>query len=170
MGTDICACQPSVYTFKFDFSLGCPDSTVAGPGINNTQCNVNSRHQNETVTNPVPISVSEVQVVEGGRNLKLVGNSVYSGTFYDGHEISYTSVTVEKPDTIDANTIPRSFQVFITGVNSDEEPVLNQWVITYTNDCGISPLLEVGDLIGWVNFVSAAADGMLDHLLTFLLL
>ena len=168
VGTDICACQPSVYTLKLDFSLVCPDSTVAGPGINSTACNVNSRNQNENVTNPVPISVSEVQVLELGRNLKVVGNSVYSGTFYDGHEISYTSVTVEKPDTIDANTIPRSFQVFITGVNSDEEPLLNQWVISYTNDCGIFPLLEVGDLIGWVNFVSAA-EWRLDSSMAFLI-
>lgn len=158
VGTDICACQPSVYTFKLDFSLKCTESTVAGPGINNTACIVTSRNQNENVTNPFPVTVSEVQVLELGRNLKVVGNSVYSGTYFDGDEISYTSVTLEEPETIDANTIPRGFQIFITGVNSDEEPLVNQLVISYTNDCGIFPLLEVGDLIGWVNFVSGAVQ------------
>ena len=156
VGTDICACQPSVYKLKLDFSLVCTDTTVAGPGINNTACIVTSRDQNENVTNPFPVTVSEVQVLELGRNLKVVGNSVFSGTFFDGDEISYTSVTVEEPETINADTIPRGFQIFITGVNSDEEPLVNQLVITYTNDCGIFPLLEIGDLIGWVNFVSGS--------------
>lgn len=154
VGTDICACQPSVYKFKLNFSLSCIDTTVEGPGITETACNVNSRDSNENVTNPFPITVSEVQVLELGQSLQVVGSSVYGGTFFDGDEISYTSITVTEPGTIDAATIPRGFQVFITGINSDEDPLVNQWAITYSNDCGIFPLLEIGDLIGWTNFVS----------------
>jgi len=157
VGTDICACQPSVYKFKLNFSLSCIDTTVEGPGITETACNVNSRDTNENVTNPFPISVSEVQVLELGQTLQVVGSSVFGGTFFDGDEISYTSITVTEPGTINAATIPRGFQVFITGINSDEDPLVNQWAITYNNDCGIFPLLEIGDLIGWSNFVSKSA-------------
>ena len=154
IGTDICACQPSVYRFKLDFSLICNDNTVEGPGITETACIVETRDTNQNPTNPFPISVSEVQVLELGQDLQVVGNSIFDGQFFDGHEISYTSITIRNPDSVTPNTIPRGFQVFITGISSDEEPLVNQWAITYNNDCGIFPLLEVGDRIGWVEFVS----------------
>jgi len=154
VGTDICACQPSVYKFKLDFSNVCPDGTVEGPGITETTCIVVTRDMNENATNPFPISISEVQVLELDQTLQPVANSVYRGPFFDQDEISYTSITVTEPGTINPETVPRGFQIFITGINSDEEPIVNQLAITYSNDCGIFPLLTVGDIIGWAEFVS----------------
>jgi len=156
VGVDICACQPSVYRFKLDFGLVCTDNSVGGAGITETSCIVETRDMNQNPDNPVPISVSEVQVLELGQELQVVGNSQFEGQFFDGHEFSYTSMTITNPSGVTPNTIPRGFQVFITGVNSDEEPLVNQWAITYSNDCGLFPLLEVGQVIGWIEFVSFA--------------
>jgi len=150
--TDLCACQPSVYTFKLDFSNECTHTTVGGPGIPETACIVDG-----VGSNVIPISISQVQVFELSQTLQILGSAVLTGPFFDQDEISYTSITsVNEPGTIDPQTVPRGIQVSITGINSDEELLVNTWVILYSNDCGVFPVLDIGDIIGWTEFVCAA--------------
>lgn len=156
VGVDICACQPSVYRFKLDFNLTCPDGTVSGPGIVETACIVETRDASVLVTNPKPVRVTQIQILELGQDLAVVSNTLVEEDVFDGNEVEYTSVTKRDPSIINNTTLPKGFQVFITGVNSDEETLVNQFAISYANDCGIFPLLEVGDRIGWIEFVSTA--------------
>lgn len=148
IGTTLCACQPDTVTFDLSFSLDCDDSNVEGPGINQTACLVETRGDEDT-ENPFPTVVSEVQILELDQNLQVVGQSFFTDTYFDGDSITYTSIVKTAPETIDEVTLPRGFQVSITGLNAEEETLVNTWVIIYTNDCGIFPLLEVGEQIGW---------------------
>jgi hypothetical protein len=157
IGVDLCACQPSVITFKLNFTITCDDSTVVpGSGINDTACLVDTRGNNENITDEVPTYVSLVQIQELGEGpiYAVLGLTEYTDGYYNGDEITYTSIVETKPDSINASTIPRGFQVAITGLNANEETLVQTWAITYTNDCGIFPLLTVGEQIGWSVFVS----------------
>lgn len=157
IGVDICACQPSVITFKLNFTLECSESDVGGPGIVETACNIGTR-EDRNVTDKVPTQISTVQVYElAGPDLSVVGGTTFTDGYLDGDDITYTSIVATKPDTIDDSNLPRGFQVVITGLNADEVTLVNQWAITYTNDCGIFPLLTVGEQIGWSVFVRTTA-------------
>jgi hypothetical protein len=157
IGTDICACQPSVVTFQLNFTLDCPGNNVEGPGIIDSACIIETRGS-DNVTDEVPIIVSTVQVLElGGADLAVLDDTTFQEGegYFDGDTITYTSIVERSPETITAENIPRGFQVTITGLNANEETLVNQWIITYDNDCGIFPLLRVGQQIGWSVFVSA---------------
>jgi hypothetical protein len=156
IGVDICACQPSVITFRLNFTIDCTESNVFGPGIVDTACIVETRGS-ENVTDKIPTIITSVQVLElYGPELVVVGQSTYEEGYINGDEITYTSIVTESPETINASNIPSGFQVVITGLNVDEDTLVNQWIITYNNDCGIFPLLTVGQQIGWSVFVSIA--------------
>ena len=157
LGVNLCFCQPDTITFKLDFSFECPGSNVAGPGINDTACLVETRDSIDAITDFAPTFVSEVQVLELDQNLQIVGQSFQNGPFFNGDEITYTSIVMQSPETVMASPelLPRGFQVSITGLNANEESLVNTWVVRYTNDCGIFPLLEIGDRIGWSEFVSS---------------
>jgi hypothetical protein len=156
VGTDICACQPVTYELILNLSLSCPDSTVVDtiPGILDRACQVESRAQTENITDPFPVTIGSVIVSELDANLLPVSQAVYRGPFVNGEIIQYTSIILTSPDNINADTIPRGFQVVLTGLNLGEETLTNTWVITYENDCGIFPLLQKGEQIGWTIFVS----------------
>lgn len=157
IGVDICACQPSVVKFRLDFSLICPSSNVSGPGINETSCIAGTRlGSEENITDQVPVSISKVQVLELDQNLQIMETTEYTDEtgYFDGDEISYTALVEREPESITADNFPRGFQVTLTGVNAQEEPLVNQWAITYNNECGLFYLLEVGEQIGWSVFVS----------------
>ena len=156
IGTDVCACQPSVYELTLDSSLECDDRNVMGPGILQTECLVETRLDAEAnVTDFVFQTVSEIQILELDGSLDVVGQTRYSdGPYFSGDSVKYTSVVQTNPDFINEDNLPRAFQVIITGNNRMNQPLINTWGILYDNDCGIFPLLEVGEVIGWTEFVS----------------
>jgi hypothetical protein len=180
VGVDICACLPTTVTFRLNFTIECDETSVAGPGINETTCYIETRG-NENVTDMVPISVSTVQVLELKEDQSVITGSNFDGGFVDGAEITYTSIVERAPDNITAATLPRGFQLVVTGVNAAEQTLVQTSAIIYTggtlfhrrilvvsifaaylqstlfvlSECGIFPLLEIGEQIGWVVFVSA---------------
>lgn len=140
IGVDICACLPTVVTFRLNFTFECDASNVAGPGIIEPTCLIETR-QNDIVTDFIPTSVSLVQIFELNDELAVVGDSVFDAGYSDGSEITYTSIVERAPDNITSvATLPRGFQVWITGVNAAEQTIINQIAITYTGgkstDCG----------------------------------
>ena len=158
IGIDICACQPSVYEITLDFGLVCEDLNVGGPGINDTACLIGTRlPDTENVTDLVPAQVSEIQILELDQNQDVVGQSVFTdGPFFDGDKVFYTSIVSTDPELVNSVSLPRGIQVSINGNNALNQPLLNTWGILYNNDCGIFPLLTVGQNIGWSVFVSQA--------------
>jgi hypothetical protein len=130
IGVDICACQPSIVTFKLNFTLDCDGSNVAGPGITETTCLPESR-ESKNVTDFVPTFISVVQVSELDENLQLVSGTVYQDGYFDGDEITYTSIVERDPDAVNASNIPRGFQVDLTGINAAEDNIVITMAITY---------------------------------------
>jgi hypothetical protein len=131
VGVDLCACLPSTLTLRLNFTFDCDASSVSGPGINETTCYIETRG-NENVTDFIPTSVTTVQIFELNEDLAVVGNSNFEDGYLDGDEITYTSIVERAPENITAATLPRGFQIFITGVNAVEQTIVNILAIAYT--------------------------------------
>jgi hypothetical protein len=156
IGTAVCGCQPATYTFTFDFGLTCDDNNVeGGPGINETACLTEVRGIDEVPDEDlVPVTVQSVQIFELDQNLKVFSQTVRTGTFVNGSNFTYTSIISTITDLSDVSSLPRGLQLVITGLNNKEQSTVNTYIITYTNDCGIFPILREGQTSGWTIFVS----------------
>ena len=161
IGTDICACQPATYTFTFDFSLTCADTNVTSPGIIPPPGCLTEIRGQETVnkTELVPISVQTIQIYELDQNLQVVAQTVREGNYLNGSTFVYTSIIATQTDKLNPTTLPQGLQLSITGLNSQEQSVIQTFIIRYNNDCGIFPVLFEGDTAGWTIFVSTCTVG-----------
>ena len=153
IGVSLCACQPAYYQFTLDFSLRCPDMNVAGPGIVDTACVLNTQG-NQNVTDFTPVLISQIQVLELDQNLQVVYQTTYDESFVNGDIFNYTSITQTQTSSLNATSLPRGFQMFLTGRNKEEQDLVNFYAIVYDNACGLFPLLQVGMQAGWTIFVS----------------
>lgn len=154
IGTSICGCQPATYTFTFNFALTCNDNSVGGPGINETACLTEIRGQEQVPNDElVPLSVQNVQIFELDQNLQVVAQTVRAGSFVDGSTFTYTSIISTMTDELNPTTLPRGIQLVTTGLNRNEDTVVNTYIILYENDCGIFPILTEGQTAGWTIFV-----------------
>lgn len=160
LGLDICGCQPAAYTMEFDFGLVCDDGSIDdNRGVNETACLTAVR---DRATLPgdslVPLAVQNVQIFELDQSLQVVSQTVKPGSFMDGDSFTYTSIL--QTSGIDSSAaLPRGLQIVTTGVNEEEESVVNTFIVTYTNDCGVFPVLEEGQTAGWITFVSSLLSG-----------
>ena len=157
IGVTICACQPSVYTFTFNFSATCDVSTVEGPGVLDADCFARgfAVGSADDVNDTVPVQVTTVSIMELNKDLGVLVQTPYTEVFRDGDSFTYTTI-LSAPDNITGLTpdmIPGGLQLGIVGVNQLEEPITNVWIILFDNACGIFPVLEVGDQIGWTILV-----------------
>ena len=156
IGTNICGCQPATYTFTFDFDLTCNDNNVeGGAGINETACLTEVRGEDQVPDEDlIPVTVQSVQIFELDQNLQVFSQTVRTGTFVDGSNFTYTSIISTISDLDNVAALPRGLQLVITGLNNKEQSTVNTYIITYTNDCGIFPILREGQTSGWTIFVS----------------
>jgi hypothetical protein len=83
IGTDICACQPSVYEFTFDFLNTCDDFNVTGPGISDNACFVDFAAE-LNVTDEVPVAVTRIEILELDQILQVVAQTQINGNFRTG--------------------------------------------------------------------------------------
>ena len=134
--------------------MTCEETSVEGPGINETACLTEIRGQDEVPDEElVPISVQNVQIFELDQNLKVVAQTVREGSFVNGSNFTYTSIISTMTASLNPTSLPRGLQLVITGLNRNEETVVNTYIILYTNDCGIFPILTEGQTAGWTIFV-----------------
>ena len=117
-----------------------------------TACRVTAEDTTD-VTDFVPAAVQEIQFLELNAKLQTLQQEVRRGSFCSNDKVHYTSVLAVK-DEFDEDTLPAAVQVNMRGVNSIEQPLQMYWIIRYDNDCGVFPLLEVGQKEGWSIFVS----------------
>lgn len=160
IGTDICACQPSVYTFKFNFSAICEIQTIERPGVRGADCFTRGIGSNaENITDTVPVSVTTISVLEIDRQLRPLAQTPYTGTFSSGDTFSYTSIagTPEGAASLTPESFPAGIQLDIVGVNRLEEPITNVWIILFDNNCNTFPVLQIGDTIGWTILVRTSS-------------
>ena len=148
-GTELCACSPRVYELTFDFSLECEPINVdrESGGILDATCLV-AGFDNINVTDLIPVTVSSVQLIEIGQDGGPAAVAQETGDFRDGDTITYTSISFE------GAVAPRAFQIRAIGRNEGGEPLVLQWAVTYSNNCGVFPVLEINDSVGWTIFVS----------------
>lgn len=154
VGTNICACQPAVYEITLNFTVRCDEVDVQGPGILETACRIEKETTGD-VTDFVPAQVTEIQFLELNSNLQTLQQEARTGSFRTGNIVRYTSVLAVQT-SFDEDTLPAAFQVIMRGVNAVDQPIQMFWVITYSNDCGVFPVLSEGQKQGWSIFVSSA--------------
>lgn len=154
IGEDVCACQPSTIEFTLDFALFCPPVNITrGDAIAATSCSVNP-FGDPSVTDLVPVSVQSIDIMELNQNLQILVQENIAGSFGDGDTFSYVSIAALPGEITDPENIPRAIQLNLIGVNQLDEPIINIFIITFTNDCGVYPVLFEGQSAGWVRFVS----------------
>jgi len=95
-------------------------------------------------------SVSQVQVTEHGQDQVLVVQTeTIAGPFADQAEISCTSTTETRPETITVQTLLKKIRVDFIGTGTS-------WELCCNNRCDVCPAIpEIGDSIGYSDFVSA---------------
>jgi hypothetical protein len=156
IGINLCACQPATYTMTFNFTLRCEDNNVTGPGILPPPGCITEVRGQEVInqTELVPISVKSIQIYELDQNLQVVAQTYLEGNYLDGSSFTYTSIIATQTDQLTSTSLPGGYQLSITGLNDQEQVVLQTYFIRYTNDCGIFPVLVEGQTAGWTIFVS----------------
>ena len=128
---------------------------MEGPGINATACLTEIRGQDDVVPDEelVPMSVQNIQIFELDQNLQVVAQTVRVGSFVNGSNFTYATIISTRPESINPTSLPHGLQLVITGLNRNEATVVNIYIIIYTNDCGIFPILIEGQTAGWTIFV-----------------
>ena len=155
IGKDICYCAPPKYEFTLDFSLACPPVNIAlGDAVAAVSCFVSPFGDPAAVTDLIPVSVQSIEIQELDHTLTPITTHNITGTFGNGDTFSYTSVAASLDETVDPIDIPRAIQLNIIGVNQFEEPIINGYMIRFTNTCGPHHALLDGESAGWTRFVS----------------
>ena len=105
------------------------------------------------VTDLIPVAVSSVQLIEIGESGAPAAVAQETGDFRDGSTVTYTSISFE------GAVAPRAFQVRALGRNAAGEPLVLQWAVTYSNNCGVWPVIDapgpsmddsgIGEKVGW---------------------
>lgn len=150
----LCACQPSTYTLTLDFGLTCDDKNTTGDGIIIPAACFTKGDGPETVENEVPVSVQTIQIVELDQRLQVVNQTVEVGNFTDGSTLTYKSIIASKVDDLTSTTLPSGLQVLMTGTNAEGQSLVTTFIIRYTNNCSVYPVLVDTQVNGWVVFVS----------------
>jgi hypothetical protein len=160
IGVDQCACFPSTYTFVLALGQTCAETSLPNSGIEDSMCSILPEQPNtDLIGSPIPTSVSSITILELGQNLGtiLTTEIPIDSAFISGQTFTYTSFfgTQEGLDTNEEfGTFPRGLELRISGRNLFSETIVNTFTIEFNNTCGISPVVEEGDQIGWVKFVS----------------
>jgi hypothetical protein len=153
VGTDICACTPTTYTFTLDFNRTCPPLDIpANPGILTSQCLINTFDPD--IDDLVPVVVNKIDISELGQGFNEIIRETIDADFEDGDTFAYTSVTAVTDNLDNTNDIPLVLELTLEGQNALAETVVNRFLITFTNECGAAPVFERGASAGWAVFVS----------------
>jgi len=151
---NVCGCSASSYTFVLDFGLSCPRTNITtGSGVASVSCIISPF--GAPTTNLAPLSLNSVSILELDQSNNVLAETTISGDLVDGDSFSYSSVINGREDDEESiQNIPKALQLNLSGRNEDGDFLMNVFVITFTNECGVTPVIQVGDSIGWVIFVS----------------
>jgi hypothetical protein len=158
IGIDQCACFPSIYTVGLDLAQACNQTSLPSSGIESTTCSVFSE-SGAVVSSLVPVSVSEITVFELGQNLgTIITEPITGDIFTTGTKFFYLSSSVGTEEGLDTSiasgVFPRGLELQLRGLNLYNEIIINRVTIVFSNECDAFPVVQRGDQIGWVKFVS----------------
>eukprot|EP00533_Pseudo-nitzschia_delicatissima_P002588 CAMPEP_0116110658 /NCGR_PEP_ID=MMETSP0327-20121206/18027_1 /TAXON_ID=44447 /ORGANISM="Pseudo-nitzschia delicatissima, Strain B596" /LENGTH=280 /DNA_ID=CAMNT_0003603833 /DNA_START=249 /DNA_END=1088 /DNA_ORIENTATION=+ len=132
----------------FRFDLPANIRTGTGSGVSRVSCLISPFGAPTTKLNP--ISIDSVSVLELDQSNNVLVEERIGDGFNDGDSFSYQSIINRDVTTI--QNIPKALQLNLSGRNEDGVMLMNVFVITFTNECGVTPVLEVGESAGWVRF------------------
>ena len=102
----------------------------------------------------VPVSVQSIDILELNQNLQVIVQENIAGDFDNGDTFQYTSISALPGEINNEEGVPRAIQLNIIGINQLDQPIINVFLITYTNNCDAFPVVDVGNSAGWTVFVS----------------
>ena len=84
----ICACTPSSYDFRLDFTQGCPTKEaielILEPGIESAECAVVPTNSSINVSDLMPISIHSISVQELKQDNTVSVSQTVEGDFREG--------------------------------------------------------------------------------------
>jgi hypothetical protein len=151
--SDICSCTPSVYEFILDFDLTCSDASVDGDGVSGSAC-VLDTDVAENVTDLVPVRVTAIQILELNQTMDVVNQRLLEGDYLNGGTFRYVSFVVSDSfNSSDTGSYPKGLQMVLKGFNAAGQEMSNFWLVLFSNECTVYPVLEQGQRNGWAIFV-----------------
>ncbi|KAG7354327.1 filamentous hemagglutinin family domain containing protein [Nitzschia inconspicua] len=147
----VCGCSPQTFTFNLDFSLTCPPTNItSGGGVAAVSCIVSPfGASSDDLT---PIVVESVSVLELDQSNSVLVEERIVGNLLDGDTFTYTSVIDNTESITSLEQIPKAIQLNLNGRNMDGVVLLNVFIITYSNECGVIPVIRDEYSAGWVIF------------------
>ncbi|KAG7351231.1 filamentous hemagglutinin family outer membrane protein [Nitzschia inconspicua] len=147
----VCGCSPQTFTFNLDFSLTCPPTNItSGGGVAAVSCIVSPfGASSDDLT---PIVVESISVLELDQSNSVLVEERIAGNLLDGDTFTYTSVMDKTESITSLEQIPKAIQLNLNGRNMDGVVLLNVFIITYSNECGVVPVINDEYSAGWVIF------------------
>jgi hypothetical protein len=153
IGIDICGCSPGTFKFSLNFDLTCPPTNItAGEGVASVSCIITPF--GAATDDRVPIEVESIVVLELDQSNNVLVEEQIEGDIVHGDTFFYTSVLNEPQFITSSQEIPKALQMNVNGRNQEGVILLNVFIITYSNACGVVPVIQTGHSAGWVVFVS----------------
>lgn len=100
-----------------------------------------------TVTEGTPVQVTKLKFFEYDQEFGLANYQSIDGIWISGDTMSIESITKSNPHIV---TNAASFELDALDANGNE--IMFQWIVDYTNACGIEPYTNVTN-IGWMEWV-----------------
>jgi hypothetical protein len=151
----LCACTPSVYQFRLNFSLSCDDTSFAlSPSITDIQCTTTP----DVILDTSTAEAYNIQFVELDQNRLVLSTLTIPEPQGNGAIVTFPSYISD--DNNDEGRVPGSLQVGITARDATTSTVFQQWVLQYSNDCASAtyPVVSEGQQIGWTSVVRCSVD------------
>ena len=163
-GTDpleVCACSPTSYELKLNFTNTCDTSPELreeegqNMGISSFSCLVDA-FGDASATDFVPVSVQSIDILELGQEMTVLSQRTIDGDDFDetSNGLVYNSIITDEQFRQEESDLPSAIQFSIVGRNQFDKPLINVFIITFTNDCSAQRTLESGLQVGWVTIVS----------------
>ena len=167
-GDVVCSCSPSAYTFVLDFGLSCPPANITtGAGVASVACLISPF--GAPTDKLAPIVVESVSILELDQENNVLVEERVDGELFDGDSFSYSSVINNPEEMTSDKETPKALQLNLSGRNENGVLLMNVFVIAFSNECGVVPVIRAGESAGWAIFVSLSvlvSKYLIEYILT----
>jgi len=147
----VCGCSSSTYTFVLDFGLSCsPQNITTGSGVSSVSCLISPF--GAPTTNLDPVIIDSISIIELDQFNNVIVETRINGEFLNGDSFSYSSILNNPDDITSSRQIPKSLQLNLNGKNKEGIMLINVFVLQFSNECGIYPIIQNGESVGWSVF------------------
>eukprot|EP00985_Skeletonema_marinoi_P011727 scaffold5578_cov157-Skeletonema_marinoi.AAC.11 len=172
----LCSCSPTKFNFKLNFQGTCESTSLTGvndelcfinvgPGMESVAENVDFEIENilsmmsanqRALNSVIPTVVTSVDIFEYDttNELTVINQEIFSNkSLSDGDIIEFTSISSKldpnKPLQEQLEYFPGGLILRYTGVNSNNEDVINTFAWGYNIENCTTEQISSGDFIGW---------------------